>query len=117
MPLAVLSSTPGSGGWRSPGVRAERMARWVEETPHAVLRLVHGQRGPERDSSLRLGLQVDHLKVEMQHRLMLTWLGRPRRGDVAIVLLDTQVRHALTRVQRGVLIVEMVERPTEAQPS
>lgn len=48
----------------------------------------------------------------MCHQLLATWRGRPHRAHIVGVVLNAQVRHALTEVERGTLVVLVPDRPT-----
>src|SRR6266498_820214 len=99
------------------GEKTERVSGRVEHDPHALLRLLFGQRGARLLRPRHGGVEVVDRDVEVSHDLLLTRDAGPGRAD--IVRFDLEVQRRQTAVVRRPALRPValgLARPTKQRP-
>jgi hypothetical protein len=92
---------------------AEGMTGWIEQDAHVVARLELGEPGAQGDSVLHRNLKVVDLNVEVPHRALSTWSGRPDRRHIVFSALKDHVDGLLRRLDHGGIRLLMNNWPVE----
>jgi hypothetical protein len=103
----------GSATGRRDDPEAERVTGRVQVDPYVLLGLKPGERRAQGDRVRAGGFQIVDLDVEVRHHLLVTWSGRPDRGDVCLLRLEGEPGSAARRAKRHPVRLVSALRPAE----